>query len=298
MARLFISYANQDRATAERLVQALIARDHEVWWDRELAGGEAFRRTIEQQVKQCEVLIVIWSENSAGSHWVLDEVDKAVSNEKLLPVTFEAGIPVPMGFGQFHVLDFSAWNGDVRAPVLEDLDNKITEILHGNFRNAILEIGRRAGEKSGGRTAAMLLSSVGSNVGGLPVLRLVAGAVAAGGGLALLQTVVGVFFNGGVFDYVFAAAIYIFAFLVLRMAHQPVALRLGRGRRFFDDAFTFWLMFCLLTATLYMAAMRFFGDVSGEVFVGEMPALAMWMLTGIVFLRLGWTALSFLMRKV
>jgi len=298
MARIFISYSNQDRPLAQRLVQALTARDHEVWWDRELGGGDAFRRTIEQEVKRSEVLIVIWSENSVRSHWVLDEVDKAVSDEKLLPVTFDAGLPVPMGFGQFHVLDFSAWDGDARAAPVEDLDKKITEILHGNFRNAMLEIGRRAGEKSGGRTAAMLLSSVGSNIGGLPVLRLFTGAAAAGGGLALLQTVIGLLFDGGPFDHLISALFYFLGFLVLRVAHQPVALRLGRGRRFFDDAFAFWMIFCLLAATLYMAVLRFFGDVSGQVFVDIVPPFSMWLLTAVVFLRLCWTALGFLMRKV
>lgn len=298
MARLFISYSHLDRPLAEKLARALIARDHEVWWDRELASGDAFRKTIETQLKECEASIVIWSANSAASRWVLDEADKAVSDEKLLPVAFETGLEIPMGFGQFHVLDFSAWSGDVRAPVLEELDAKITEIVHGNFRNAMLELGRRAGENRGGKTAAMLLSSVGSNIGGLPVLRLALGAAAAGGALALMQTILGMMFGGSLFDYLFNAIVYVLAFLVLRTAHQPAALRLGRGRRFFDDAFAFWLMFSLLAATLYMAAMSLFGDIAGEVFVRYAPVLALWILAAVVFIRLFWTALGFLMRKV
>ncbi len=298
MARIFISYARADRDRAEQLAQALIARDHEVWWDRELAIGDAFRKTIENELKASEASIVIWTQTSIASRWVLDEADKAVSAEKLLPITFEAGIEVPMGFGQFHVLDFSNWNGDARAPQLDELDAKVSEIQHGNFRSAMLEIGRRAGEKSGGKTAAMLLSSVGSNIGGLPVLRLFGGAVATGAGLALLQTLLGWLLGGGILDYLLPALLYIFAILVLRIAHQPVALRLGRGRRFFDDAFAFWLMFCLLAATLYLAALRLFSDVPAQIFVEVVPGFALTMLAAIVFARLFWTALSFLMRKV
>lgn len=298
MARIFISYARADRDLAEKLAGALVARDHEVWWDRDLSIGDAFRKTIENELKASEASIVIWTKHSVASRWVLDEADKAVSAEKLLPVAFEAGIEVPMGFGQFHVLDFSTWNGDARAAQLEELDSKVAEIQHGNFRSAMLEIGRRAGENSGSKTAAMLLSSVGSNIGGLPVLRLFGGAAAAGAGLALLQTLLGLLLRGGILDYLLPALLYILTFLILRVAHQPVALRLGRGRRFFDDAFSFWLLFCLLAATLYLAALRLFGDVPAEVFVEFVPGFALTMLAAIVFARLLWTALSFLMRKV
>lgn len=298
MARLFISYSHQDRHLAEKLAHALTARDHEVWWDRNLGSGDAFRHTIEQQLKECEASIVIWSENSVQSRWVLDEADKAVGGEKLLPVSFDPNIIAPMGFGQFHVMDFSAWGGAERSPELEELDTKITEILHGNFRNAMMEIGRRAGENRGGKTAAMLISSVGSNIGGLPVTRLLAGAVATGGGLALLQLGVGFWFGFEPIEAGLAALAFIPVFGILRVAHQPVALRLGRARRFFDDSFAFWLVFSLFAATLYGAALSLFVSIDPIVFVRDVPPLALTLMAVLVFLRLFWTGFSFLMRKV
>jgi hypothetical protein len=297
MARLFLSYSHEDRPFAEKLALALTARDHEVWWDRNLGSGSEFRREINRQLRDCEAAIVIWSQHALVSAWVLDEADQAVGDKKYLPVSCEPNLSFPTGLGQFHVVDLSAWDFDERAPLLDEIDKEITEIEHGNFRGAIQEFGRRF-ENRGGKTAAALISSVGSNIGGLPVLRLITGAAAAGGGLALLQTLIGLLFGGGPLDYLIAAIFYIFAFFILRMAHQPVAIRLGRGRRFFDDAFAFWLVFSLFLATLYIAAMSLFGSVEPRVFIDVVPPFALTLVAAIVFLRLFWTAFSFMMRKV
>lgn len=297
MARLFLSYAHENRDFAEKLAHALTARDHEVWWDRNLGSGAEFRREIGRQLRECEAAIVIWSEHAMNSPWVLDEADQSVGDKKYLPVACESNLSFPTGLGQFHVVDLSGWDGNERAPVLDEIDKEITEIEHGNFRGAIQEFGRRF-ESRGGKTAAALISSVGSNIGGLPVLRLITGATAAGGGLGLLQALLAGVFQDDPLNYLMPTLIYILSFAVLRVAHQPVALRLGRGRRFFDDAFAFWLVFSLLLATLYLAAMNLFGPVEPIVFIQVVPAFTLTLLASVVFLRLFWTAFSFLMRKV
>lgn len=297
MARLFISYSHLDRNLAEKLAPALLARDHEVWWDHKLDTGAEYRRQIGRQLKEAEAVIVIWSENALASHWVLDEADTAVGDKKYLPVSFDPNVSLPQGLGQFHVLNLAAWDGSEKSPLLDAIDKEITEIEHGNFRGAVQEFGRRL-EGRGGKTAAALISSVGSNIGGLPVTRLLLGALGAGGGLALLQLGVGYWFGFEPIEALFAALAFIPLFAILRIAHQPVALRLGRARRFFDDSFAFWLVFCLFAATLYGAFASLFISIDPIVFVRQVPPLAMTLMTVLVFLRLFWTGFSFLMRKV
>jgi hypothetical protein len=43
MAKLFLSYARDDAAVAERLARGLErSRKQDVWWDRDLHGGASF----------------------------------------------------------------------------------------------------------------------------------------------------------------------------------------------------------------------------------------------------------------
>ncbi len=65
--RLFVSYSSQDKAEIENLKSALRRGHQQVWMDEELGGGEAWWRTILQQIRECEVFIVALSNNSLAS---------------------------------------------------------------------------------------------------------------------------------------------------------------------------------------------------------------------------------------
>lgn len=64
---LFISYSSMDKAAIEPLRTALHRAHQQVWMDEELGGGEAWWRTILEQIRNCEVFIVALSNNSLGS---------------------------------------------------------------------------------------------------------------------------------------------------------------------------------------------------------------------------------------
>jgi serine/threonine kinase PknH len=64
---LFISYSSQDKGAIEPLRSALRRAHHQVWMDEELGGGEAWWRTILEQIRSCEVFVVALSNNSLGS---------------------------------------------------------------------------------------------------------------------------------------------------------------------------------------------------------------------------------------
>jgi TolB-like protein len=59
---VFISYASQDAAAAERIARALGAAGIDVWFDRsELRGGEAWDRQIRKQIQDCTLFIPVVS---------------------------------------------------------------------------------------------------------------------------------------------------------------------------------------------------------------------------------------------
>jgi serine/threonine kinase PknH len=60
---LFISYSSQDRSTVDALTTALRRGQHQVWFDQELGGGDAWWNKILEQIRSCDVFIVALSSN-------------------------------------------------------------------------------------------------------------------------------------------------------------------------------------------------------------------------------------------
>ena len=126
MAKLFLSYAREDTAVAERLGRAMERAGHDVWWDRDLAGGASFGSEIEQQLKDCDVVIVIWSPAGVQSPWVRDEAAIGRDSVKLVPVSIGAVEP-PIGFRQFHTLDIGT-AGRARPATMDKLEQSIARV--------------------------------------------------------------------------------------------------------------------------------------------------------------------------
>lgn len=120
MADVFISYARDDRATIEKLAVALEASGYSVWWDRHLESGAEFSADIERELGAADAVIVCWSQEGTKSRWVKDEANVAAEAGKLLAVTLDDGLP-PIGYRQYHSVNFAGWKGDRAAPAFEDL---------------------------------------------------------------------------------------------------------------------------------------------------------------------------------
>ncbi|MFV1981589.1 MAG: toll/interleukin-1 receptor domain-containing protein, partial [Rhodothermia bacterium] len=97
MKDVFISYAREDSNTAGKLSDALELEGLSVWWDREIPPGKTFDEVITEQLAQSKCVIVLWSNASVSSNWVLDEVSEARSQNKLVPVLID-DVQIPMGF--------------------------------------------------------------------------------------------------------------------------------------------------------------------------------------------------------
>jgi hypothetical protein len=58
MSDIFISYSHEDRDTARRYAQALLAKGLSVRWDDALRSGEAFYKRIEQALRAAKAVVV------------------------------------------------------------------------------------------------------------------------------------------------------------------------------------------------------------------------------------------------
>ena len=137
MADVFVSYKAEDRARVKPLVEALAAEGLTVWWDAQIAGGEAWRARIAQELEQAACVIVVWSEGSVGAagHFVQDEASLAQRRGVLLPVAVDAVAP-PLGFGQHQALSLAGWTGSRQDPRFADVLAATRAIIAGGPRPA------------------------------------------------------------------------------------------------------------------------------------------------------------------
>jgi hypothetical protein len=128
MADIFISYASVDRPTARRLAEALEARGWSVWWDYRIRAGDNFHRAIQKAISASTVVIVIWSQNSVDSDWVLAEASQALDEKKLVPLRIDMA-SLPLRFRNIHTIDLSSWTGQTEAEPFEKLIETLSHYL-------------------------------------------------------------------------------------------------------------------------------------------------------------------------
>jgi adenylate cyclase len=126
VARIFLSYAREDIDTARQLADAVGDAGHDVWWDRHLHGGSRFSTEIDRELKDAQVVVVLWTEASIKSAWVQDEAAEGRDTERLVPVSIN-GCRAPLGFRQFHTVDLGNWDRGADPKQLAELLDAISK---------------------------------------------------------------------------------------------------------------------------------------------------------------------------
>jgi hypothetical protein len=107
VADIFVSYKKEDRALAERMVQALRAAGRSVWWDDALNPTQAWDAAIEREIAAAKHVIVLWTPRSTASDWVRSEAHYAQDHGKLVPVV-GAACDLPLAFMLRQTVDLSS----------------------------------------------------------------------------------------------------------------------------------------------------------------------------------------------
>jgi len=113
VARVFISYAREDKPVVEPLAEGLRHAGHEVWWDVDLEAGDAFRGKIESQIAGADVVLVVWSQRANASRYVIDEADRAADLGVLLPLRLDTS---PRSVSANSMLLISATGEAITSP--------------------------------------------------------------------------------------------------------------------------------------------------------------------------------------
>jgi hypothetical protein len=81
--KVFISYARDDMNRALGLGQALRAHGVNVWRDQDsIYGGQQWPKVIGEAIADCDAVLLLWSANSAASHFVEFEWTTALALKK------------------------------------------------------------------------------------------------------------------------------------------------------------------------------------------------------------------------
>lgn len=106
MADVFISYSKAERDLTVQLAAILENSAFSVWWDTELLPAQRFRAEIDAQLNACSAAVVIWSDKSSKSDWVLSEAEHAMRRGKLVNAHHIDMKPedLPKPFGQIHAV--------------------------------------------------------------------------------------------------------------------------------------------------------------------------------------------------
>lgn len=108
MADIFLSYSKQDTDAARLIAALLEARGYSVWWDASLLPGDQFHKVIMKELEASKAVIVLWTENSVKSPWVLAEAGNAQVDRKI--ITLKSRLlsynQIPFPFDQYHTTNF------------------------------------------------------------------------------------------------------------------------------------------------------------------------------------------------
>jgi hypothetical protein len=143
VTNVFISYANEDAASAEMLADALQRAGFSIWWDRYIPPGKTWDEVIGRALDTAGCVIVLWSGTSVQSRWVREEAERAASRSCLIPALIEKVEP-PLGFGRIQAADLSQWRGDERDPRFANLVRAISDLVRTTPNGSALD--QRVGE--------------------------------------------------------------------------------------------------------------------------------------------------------
>jgi len=131
MSTIFISYASQDRDTAERIARALEAQGWAVWWDRKIAPGKKYDEVIHKALGSAQCIVVLWSQHSVDSDWVKEEAEEGKERGILVPVVIGEA-PVPLGFRRVQAANLVGWRGSFDDSEFQEFRASVARLVKAN----------------------------------------------------------------------------------------------------------------------------------------------------------------------
>ena len=125
---IFISYAHEDEQRVRLIVVELERLGWTVFWDRSIPVGKTWHSYIEHALLAARSVVVVWSEFSIISEWVIEEAEYAKGKKILVPLLIDTVQP-PFGFRRIQAANLSGWNNDKSHPEFQKCLDALTSII-------------------------------------------------------------------------------------------------------------------------------------------------------------------------
>jgi class 3 adenylate cyclase len=126
--KVFISHNSSDRGfVKEGLIDALRYHGIDTWSSGDdIRGGEAWVQSIHDGLKECEWVVVVVSQNSAGAPWVHEEINIAAADPRRHGKIFSIRLDdTPLEKVHPHLSHLQALDARVSPPIAEQLRDLI-----------------------------------------------------------------------------------------------------------------------------------------------------------------------------
>jgi len=129
---VFLSWASENRDTAERLANIFMASGIDTWWSEwEMKSGDSLRRRVDEGLGRCTHFVALLTPESIGKPWVNEEMDAGFIRKVGQQARF---IPVRE---RLPVRDLPPLLSAVLSPSIDDFDDAALQIIsdiHGVSR--------------------------------------------------------------------------------------------------------------------------------------------------------------------
>ncbi len=125
MTDIFISYSRKDLERVKPIVKELLQKGWSVFWDLEIPLGETWRGYIKKKLDESTCVLVVWSQFSISSDWVIAEAEEAKKRGIMVPILLDVVEP-PFGFSHIHSADISSWNNNSSHLIFQQCVDAIT----------------------------------------------------------------------------------------------------------------------------------------------------------------------------
>jgi len=95
--KIFVSYSTKDLTQVELLKNQLVGTTIEVFIaEHSIQASQELAPTISKAIMECDLFVVLWSNNAKNSDWVSQEIGRADTLKKtILPLVLDDGLNLP-----------------------------------------------------------------------------------------------------------------------------------------------------------------------------------------------------------
>ena len=131
--RVFISYNRRDTTAAQQISDTLRQAGYVVFRDVEVQAGQYPRFVIERELTHADATVVLWSQHSVSSRWVLDEAEAALEIEAYFPVVIDDLPRLPMGFGPIKTVNLAGWLSNDTTSLPQDFLDQLARFIDNKY---------------------------------------------------------------------------------------------------------------------------------------------------------------------